>query len=57
MNKRSAIVISGALVMALMAGIVGANRAALHSTVAGPAVVVVHQQAPTHPASVIPERE
>ena len=57
MNKRSAIVISGAMVMALLAGLVGANRAALRSNTARPAVVVVHQQAPVHPASVIPERE
>ena len=46
MNKRSAIVISGAMVMALMAGVVGANRAVLQQAAARPTTVVVQQQPP-----------
>jgi Flp pilus assembly protein CpaB len=49
MKKRSAIVISGAVALALLAGIVGANRAAI--TASQPQIVVQHaaQQAPQQP--------
>ena len=40
MNRRSAIAISGALAVALLAGIVGANRALISSS--QPQVVVRH---------------
>jgi hypothetical protein len=56
MNKRSAIVISGAMVLALLAGMVGANRAAIQATTARPQAVVV-QQAPTPVSPAFTDRE
>ncbi len=50
MNKRSAIVISGAMVAALLAGMVGANRAAIQAATARPQTTVV-QQAPAPAAA------
>ena len=50
MKKRSAIVISGAVALALLAGVVGANRAAI--TASQPQIVVQHaaaQQVPSQP--------
>jgi hypothetical protein len=56
MTKRSAIVISATVVMALMAGMVGANRATLGSAVPKPVVVV--QRAPaSRPILATPDRE
>jgi hypothetical protein len=57
MKKRSAIVISGAVALALLAGIVGANRAAI--TASTPQVVVQHAsaQAPPQPTYTETERE
>ena len=59
MKKRSAIVISATMVAALMAGVVGANRAVLQQSRGAP-VVVVHRQAAPSPAPPAPgpiERE
>ena len=55
MKKRSAIVISGAVTLALLAGVVGANRAAI--TASRPQVVVQHAAAQAPPQPTYTERE
>ena len=51
MKKRSAIVISGMLVSALLAGIVSREATLTHQTVSAlkPSAVVIQQPAPTAP--------
>jgi hypothetical protein len=56
MNKRTATVISGAMVVALLAGMVGANRAAIQASATRPQAVVVQRAAPPSPQTFT-ERE
>ena len=55
MTKRSAIAISGSMVVALLAGMIGANRAAIQANT--PTTQAVVQQAPVTQAPVFTERE
>jgi hypothetical protein len=57
MNKRTATVISGAMVVALLAGMVGANRAAIQASTTRPQAVVVQRAAPPSPNQTFTERE
>jgi hypothetical protein len=57
MNKRTATVISGAMVVALLAGMVGANRAAIQASTTRPQAVVVQRAAPPSPKQTFTERE
>jgi hypothetical protein len=57
MTKRSAIAISATVVVALMAGVVGANRATLGSTAVRPVVVVQRTAPVSHVLLATPDRE